>query len=122
MPPFVLVRTGQKIKTHEHLAALDEIPLLPKLSEITRAGRDAFLASDWQALGYALNQYQDELSAQGWLVDSSRDLLQQLRVLPGCLGGKACGALGADALLLVFEEGALSEARAACRKAGLTLV
>jgi mevalonate kinase len=121
-PPFLIVRTGQKIKTHEHLAKIGKIAPQPKLVAISHSAHAAMKAKDWQALAYALNQYQDELDSMGWLVDSSRQLLQQLRQLPGCLGGKACGALGADALLLVFAESALPGARAACRQAGLTLV
>jgi hypothetical protein len=51
-----------------------------------------------------VNQYQNELQKQNKTFDGTLKKLEILRKAKGVLAAKGCGALGADALLVVAEK------------------
>jgi hypothetical protein len=121
-PPIFIVRTGNKIKTHEHLASLSQQQIDPALADITRDTWLALQQKNWPKLGKNLSLYQGKLQTQGLLAIASQALLEKMKTLPGYLGAKGCGAMGADALLLCFRPQELLQAQSACRDMGLTIV
>lgn len=120
--PILIVRTGQKLKTHEHLETLENMPPQPELADLTELGWNALIRHDWKASGSIFNDYQAILAKRNWLAPISADLLEKIRAWPGFLGAKACGAMGADALALIFSPESLEAAKDACREQDLAIV
>lgn len=101
---FILLHTGKKLATHEHL---QQQALLPKsvqlLAGIVEQAQGALLQTDEQALIDAVNAYQDALAALNFVAEHSFKLIQKLKAHPDVLAIKGCGAMGADVLLVLVH-------------------
>jgi mevalonate kinase len=98
---FAILRTGNKVATHQHLNDLDRAPLEQLLQpanlvneRFAAASVDKFLES---VRAYALMLRELHLQAPSTLA-----LLKKIEAHGWCKAAKGCGALGADTLLVFF--------------------
>lgn len=100
---FVLIPTGEKLPTHEHLKSLrefDETPLVKAIDLV----RSAFYNNSSQDFVSGIRANAAALEGLNLVAPQTQKLLQELRKKPGVLAAKGCGALGADVMLAVFEK------------------
>lgn len=98
---FLLIHSGQKLATHEHLKSLRLPDNLSELSTIVESGRQAFQKKDSQALIDAVNNYQTQLEQNLLVCQNSLSKIHSFKKQPHILAAKGCGAMGADILLLL---------------------
>ncbi len=111
----IVVATGAKLATHEHLQKLQRESvfveeLCQRLEPIVIRAKALFESSSVHESPSAAQQFcrciiefsgiLDELSL---VSDGTRALLQVIRVWPGICAAKGCGAMGADAVTLIVE-------------------
>ena len=99
---FILVSTGSKIKTHEHLQNLDlkKISHFPSFSnplvelyEKNQVNDFIQWLKDWSAF----------LNASGFMSEQAFELKQMIEANPDVLCAKPCGAMGADVIAVLCE-------------------
>lgn len=99
---FAIVRTGEKIPTHEHLASLKSENLQalkePALDAVTAFGltTDIEFAKRVKSYGLALREL-------GYQAPKTLELLEPIEAQDWCMAAKGCGAFGADTLLVLFR-------------------
>lgn len=106
----LLLFTGQKMKTHEHLRELSKKKLLTNnfvndLNDITQAGIMALrnIRSDLDTFYRSINQYQELLSS---VIPSPKDYINKmiyLKTVSGVYAVKGCGAQGGDSVLMFYD-------------------
>jgi len=96
---FAIVRTGQKISTHSHLAELNYEPLESLVGPAT-AVVETFGFQPAEKFISELRNFSFKLRDLN--LQASQDRLEELERQPWCLVTKGCGALGADTLLVLF--------------------
>lgn len=114
---------GRKVPTHEHLKSFAGDEGLRRLQEVSNqlqkpliSGISAVQEGGLAALGKALSEYAEVLSASGLEVESCRADRFALKALPGVLGVKGAGALQSDARVVLMDP---SSAHAAQEKSDL---
>lgn len=118
---FALIRTGNKVATHEHLQKLGEFDssgLAKSFDQI----RGAFSNQDSAQFVTGIKSYAKELQRLGFVCDQTRNLLSEISQVPGVTAVKGCGALGADIVLAICQRGSLSEVESFCQRKNLQLV
>lgn len=100
---FILLRTGVKIPTHEHLNQLDLQDNLNPLIETAALGCQAFQMGDSQPLIDAICIYHEQLKKRGWVSPHSLKCIDLLHAWLKPVAIKGCGALGADVLLMLVQ-------------------
>ncbi len=98
---YLILRTGKKLSTHEHLNSLllgdvnDFTEVVLELQKSLREGLDdLFLGS--------IKKYGDLLSERNWVAAYTKELLSFIKNERGVLAAKGCGAMGADTILVFF--------------------
>lgn len=99
---FVLVRSGEKLATHQHLQTLSLPTNTHALSAIVDRAKIAFEHADNDLLIEAINTYQSHLTELGLTATHSLEKINRLKKNKNILAIKGCGAMGADVLLLIF--------------------
>lgn len=108
-----LVHSGRKVPTHEHLEKFDlkQLQNLKELNEITEAAHLILSAHEFVKhddrdrtlrLGDLLSRYGSSLADVGLVAPSAKRDLAAIQGIPGVLGAKGCGALGADAYAVLL--------------------
>lgn len=101
---FILVKTGTKIPTHQHLSDL-VVSDFSALQNLTQVGIEAFIAGNTQGLLESVSLFQRALVNANLVARSTLDLLEKFNSIEGVVASKGCGAMGADVvLLLVWSE------------------
>lgn len=101
---FILVKTGTKVPTHEHLSDLT-ISDFASFQELAQRGVESFIAKNTQGFLEAISLFQRELVNANLVAGSTLRLLEKWSSLEGVVAAKGCGAMGADVvLLLVWSE------------------
>lgn len=102
---FILIHTGQKLKTHHHLENLTPLSgsLIDKLAKIVDEAKLALIRQDSGAMITAINAYQEQLSNLSLQAQHSLNIINQLKSQVEVLAAKGCGALGADVILLIVK-------------------
>jgi mevalonate kinase len=102
---FTLVRTGQKVQTHRHLATEFEVPRDEMQAEVAKAC-EALESKNEEKFIDAVNSYAEVLFESGLTASATVKLLARMRKESELfLGLKGCGALGADVILAVHSKG-----------------
>lgn len=109
---WVLIFTGQKQKTHEHLEYLKRLQFpgtfqstLVELNDATYRGILAMQEGDWPEVGKVLNQFQKMLEhsplelSQEW-----RGNIEAIQSVQGVLGCKGSGAQGGDCFIALIAK------------------
>ena len=98
---FVLIHTGHKLQTHEHLKQVVLRAPMARLTSLVGMAKEAFITADAQKLIDAVNGYHAHLHQLHWVAPHTVSLIEQLRQDPDVLAVKGCGAMGADVLLIL---------------------
>jgi mevalonate kinase len=102
-----LIHTGNKLPTHEHLAAL---ALRKQFNDITSDELSAITLSAYQACKTsngllfikAINDYAEKLLSLNLVAETTLLLLNKCRMRNDVLAAKGCGAMGSDVILLII--------------------
>lgn len=101
----VLVHTGIKLKTHEHLAGLTERSLrtqLGSVQEILLALRQSWIQKNDGQFLTELKRFDQELDRIGFRADHTKHLQKLIQTEFGeGIVTKGCGAMGSDVLLIL---------------------
>ncbi len=100
---FILLRTGIKIPTHEHLNQLNLNDDLIDLLETAKSGCQAFQVGDSQGLIDSINIYHNQLKQRHWVSPYTLECIDRLHETMQPLAIKGCGALGADVLFVLIS-------------------
>lgn len=114
-----LIRTGEKVATHEHLRTLGDFEtseLEARMKEL-RAAWDSANESDFAE---ALNGYGKALARLGFAAPRTLDLLHDLAWNSSVLASKGCGALGADVVLALVQKNLVRSFQLWCEEKELT--
>lgn len=101
---LALFHTGRKLATHAAQAPAS-LPLEEMADCVYQAGT-ALEGGAVRSFAEAVNRYAEILARLGLVAEHTAQALPGLRALPGVLAAKGCGAMGADVILAVHEEGA----------------
>ncbi len=101
---FCLIRTGQKIATHQHLATLSTNAINnSELIDVSLQTFHAIKTNKPHDFIKAVQQYGVLLDNLGLVAAHTQQMLQQINKFAPMLTTKGCGALGADVILIIFE-------------------
>lgn len=100
---FVLIHTGKKLATHQHLNTLLISKQIEHLATIVHQGQQSFLKQDSALLIEAINQYYQALTQMHFVAEHTQQLIEQFSKHPNVLAAKGCGAMGADIILLLVK-------------------
>lgn len=98
---LILIHTGQKLATHEHLHQADLPSNIKGLSDLADLAYQGLIQADEQKVLDAINGYHSELKQSNLVANHTLKLIEDLNSLPYILAIKGCGALGADIVLIV---------------------
>lgn len=98
-----LVRTGEKVPTHQHLEQVAEKDL-SQLVRVTEATLQELSAANEDAFLEGIIEFQNCLSERGLTLLSTQQLLAKLMGLSPVRAVKGCGALGADVVAVFYEK------------------
>ncbi len=98
---FVILRTDQKVQTHQHLAELDREPLQSLMGPAHACVENFGVESAEKFLQHA-RVFARELIELGLQGPSTLALLNTFKEQSWCKLAKGCGALGADTVLVMF--------------------
>lgn len=104
---FMLVHTGNKIATHDHLQAMQLTQHIEPLNQLVRMANRAFELVDGDLLIEAINGYYHALLKMDLVHEETQHLIERFLELDGVLAIKGCGALGADVILMITRRSAL---------------
>lgn len=102
---FALFHTGRKLKTHLHLNNFimpDKIKL-NELAKITELAQNAFITKNSELLINSINLFNEKLFNLNLIAPHTLEIIQHLKNVPDILAIKGCGAMGADIILIIFE-------------------
>lgn len=118
---FAVLRTGNKIQTHQHLLELDREPL-SELKGLAYAVAESFAAEPCEKFLEALGAFSMTLRKLHLQVPSTLTILQRLEGQAWCKLAKGCGALGADTVLVFFGKNDRAAAMNLSSELGLEVV
>lgn len=98
---LILIHTGVKLATHEHLMSHRLLQDTTNLSDIVDKAFQAFERLQEIELIKAINDYHKALVGAQLVAEHSLQLINTLKSRPEILAIKGCGALGADTILIL---------------------
>jgi mevalonate kinase len=118
---FLLAKTSEKLKTHEHLKDLSSFPT-QGFEKAMVLIEESFHGFNSNLFVRGINAYGDELARCGFVTTNTRDILNQLNHTD-ILAKKGCGAMGADVVMVIYRKGERqAEVLAQVQRAGLQVV
>ena len=99
----VMIHTGVRIKTHEHLKQL-QLPKLSELISLARVGIEAMEQGREEDFIQIVNEYGETLNRMGFVLPAVQKKVQELRSLPEVKAVKGCGALSAEVIILFYKK------------------
>ena len=118
---WTLVRTHQKVATHQHLGELkrDALSLMvPPAQECVAA----FGTAPPEVFIGKLNEFTDTLIRSGLRAAPTATLVEQVSAQAWCVFAKGCGALGADVILIIHPAGDRDAVKTYLRKQHLNVL
>lgn len=100
---FVLLHTGKKLATHDHLKTVILSNVFDALGNIAATAQRAFLNQDSEAFVHTVNAYYQQLLGADLVAPHTQDLVRTFQSMPGIKAAKGCGALGSDVILLLIS-------------------
>lgn len=96
---FVLLHTGKKLATHEHLGQLQELAWKKLIPDLERACQ-AILEIEVDVFLAAIHGFGQQLAQLGLVAKHTQVILDELNQHLPLLAAKGCGAMGADVVVL----------------------
>ncbi|WP_133130976.1 hypothetical protein [Legionella yabuuchiae] len=103
---FILLHTGHKLPTHNHLQEVGLPDNLDRLKKLVVMGKEAFDSKNSQLLIEAVNAYAQTLSEFNLVAPHTLELVRDLMTQPEVLAAKGCGAMGADVVVILISKAA----------------
>ena len=98
----LIARTGQRLNTHEHLKNL-KLKDVSELKDLANEGVKAFEHHDEDTFLKIVNNYGLALGAQGFVTESTKRVLEDLKGVPEIKAVKGCGAMGAEVIIVFYK-------------------
>ncbi|PJD93210.1 MAG: hypothetical protein CK424_03205 [Legionella sp.] len=107
---YLMIHTGKKLPTHDHLQALDLSPhTVAPLAKVVEQAKSAFDTHNSAELIAAVNAYHQLLTLNSWVAPHTQALIKQLQTETDVLAIKGCGAMGADVMLLLVKQSQVND-------------
>lgn len=100
---FLLIHTGFKLATHNHLKEAALPMQIDHLSALVDAAKIAFEQEKSNLLTQTINDYHQALAELDLVAQHSLDFIRLIQSWPETNAVKGCGAMGADILLILAE-------------------
>jgi mevalonate kinase len=100
---FLIVASGQKLKTHEHLNQESLSLKGETLSPLSRNAYQCWKQKDLRSFISSIKDFRHGLQSLGLESLHTSRLIERFEPLPGFLAAKGCGAMGHDFFILFFE-------------------
>jgi hypothetical protein len=100
---FFLLKTTEKLPTHEHLNSLSEFNFEPMQVPMQML-RQGLSDVNWDLFLAGLRDFRGQIQANAWLSHASAKLIHKLESNPEIIFAKGCGAMGADVLFILFQK------------------
>ncbi len=121
---FLILKTPFKVKTHEHLKALDLNSVLVQkqkpLKEIVETTRRSIEDSNSESFCKSINEYYQQMLEADLVLNETKEVLAEIQKRAGFKAVKGCGALGADTILVVDTKEKVTAHSAVFSDFGLT--
>ncbi|MBA3660602.1 MAG: hypothetical protein H0W64_02645 [Gammaproteobacteria bacterium] len=101
---YCLIHTHDKLATHTHLQQLNYQGDDEVLKRIVKQGIESLEENKAQGFIESINQYGEALKQRNLVASRTLAILNDLAKLPEILASKGCGAMGADIILILFDE------------------
>jgi mevalonate kinase len=101
---FILLHTGKKLATHQHLASSIMPADTSALSRFAEEGFSAFQETNSEKLIKAINASYHELTRLNLVAAHTLQCISELKKHKFILALKGCGALGADVILVLVPK------------------
>lgn len=98
---FLLLHTGEKLATHDHLQHVVLPEQTTDLAATVDRAKDAFENANSSGLITAINAYHEQLVAMDLVALHTKQHITSFRKQKDILAAKGCGALGTDVILLI---------------------
>ena len=118
---FLLISTGEKIATHEHLKSLEKFEA-GSLRKAFDNAMEAFDKKSLVAFSKSVSDYKTALDELGFLHPNTKELIQKLSKVEGVLSMKGCGAMGSDVAFLLFDKNNAENVLNAIREIKLKII
>lgn len=99
----LLLHTGEKLATHEHLKNLKLPTDIKQLTAIVERAKLAFEMEESKGIVEAVNAYHQQLNTMNLVAAHSKQHIESFQKNPDILAVKGCGALGSDVILLLIH-------------------
>ncbi len=119
---FLLLHTGTKLATHQHLQKATLPPDIDALARLSQSAKTALQQADSEQFIDAINQYRQQLAGFNLIAEHSERLISELINDQRILALKGCGALGADVILILCRIDALDALAMDLRKKNLAIL
>ncbi len=119
---FLLVHTGQKLATHQHLETLTLPDQMEVLVALVEQARKAFEDKKSEQLVAAVNGYHEALHRMHLVADHSLTQMASLRSHSDVLAVKGCGAMGADVIVILVPMNKLASVSRRVTQQGFRVV
>lgn len=106
---FMLVRTGFKLHTHDHLKALSYDLPFASMSDLVVQAVCALHQNNELSFIQAIHDYGELLQKHDLLYEPVKPLIQSWQQRDGVVAVKGCGAMGADVLLVLYKKNVLKD-------------
>lgn len=100
---WAVLLTGHKVKTHDHLDSLKELNW-DQILTLNENILKAFETDNAPAFIAHLQEWQRFLNQNSLEAPTTTELIEVLSEIPGVMAAKGCGALGSDAIFILFEK------------------
>lgn len=106
----LLFKTNNKVPTHEHLKEWSaDQGLISQLKALSEKGSQSLKSSSWEAWQVTQKEFSSALKAAGLAHPDTELLLKKITQIPGVLGARGCGALGADVIAVTIDKNRMTE-------------
>ncbi|MBL7479518.1 mevalonate kinase family protein [Legionella bononiensis] len=119
---FLILHTGVKLATHQHLMNTTLPTQINEMSNLVDEAKLAFEQRDSTQLINAVNKYHQILSSLNLVEEHSLNMINTLKSNPEIVAIKGCGALGADTLLILTKRQNLHTLRKKMEHEGWTVL
>lgn len=104
---FILLHTGKKLATHQHLQDLMHAGHVAQFEHIVQSARVAIETQDSERFVKAIAAYHHQLELRGLVAAYTLEQINQFNEQPDILAAKGCGAMGADVILVLTSQSKL---------------
>lgn len=119
---FILLHTGKKLATHQHLQEFAQPSQMTQLAAIVESARIAFELSDSSRVIDAVNAYHQQLLQMKLVAPHTLSQIEYLKKQANVLAIKGCGAMGSDVILMLVPADQLSAMCAQLEEDGSTIL